>query len=169
VTPSGNEFPVTGSSNSCTASHRKEIAMSIAMSQEEVAIRRLIERWVASIQRGDLDGVLAGHDADIVMFDVPPPFAGVRGIDPYKSTWPPFFEWLAQGSAFELESLEVTAGSDVAFAYALLRCGTAEDFARNPDIRLRVTVGLRRHNSHWVVTHEHHSFPHTDGASVADS
>jgi ketosteroid isomerase-like protein len=40
----------------------------------------------------------------------------------------------------------------------LLRCGTAEDFAVNPDRRLRLTVGLRKDNGHWTVTHEHHSF-----------
>jgi ketosteroid isomerase-like protein len=47
----------------------------------------------------------------------------------------------------------------VAFAYALLRCGTPADFDANPDNRLRVTVGLRKHDDGWVVTHEHHSFP----------
>ena len=27
-----------------------------------------------------------------------------------------------------------------------------------PDRRLRLTIGLRRHDDRWVVTHEHHSF-----------
>ena len=61
---------------------------------------------------------------DIVMFDVPPPDEGVRGIDAYRETWPPFFEWQARGAVFEIESLDVTAGDDVAYAQALLRCGT---------------------------------------------
>ena len=45
---------------------------------------------------------------------------------------------------FEIVELEVTAGADVAFAYALLRCGTPAEFEVNPDNRLRLTIGLRK-------------------------
>lgn len=109
----------------------------------EHEIRTLIERWAAAIRAGDLDAVLADHSDDIRMFDVPPPNE-VRGIDAYRETWPPFFEWLRQGAAFEIVSLEVTKGSDVAFATALLRCGKEEELKQDPDFRLRLTVGLRK-------------------------
>jgi uncharacterized protein (TIGR02246 family) len=129
------------------------------MTEDEKQIRTLIERWAEAVHEGDMDAVLADHSEDIVMFDVPPPYEGVRGIESYRQTWPPFFEWQAQGAAFELDSLEVTAGDDVAFAHALLRCGTEEGFAENPDNRLRLTLGLRRRDGRWIVEHEHHSFP----------
>jgi uncharacterized protein (TIGR02246 family) len=124
----------------------------------ESEIRALIERWAAAVRAGDLDGVLADHSSDIRMFDVPPPNE-VRGIDAYRETWPPFFEWLRSGAAFEIVSLDVTAGADVAFATALLRCGSEEDLRKDPDNRLRLTIGLRREGDRWVVSHEHHSFP----------
>lgn len=136
------------------------------MATNEQQIRTFIERWADAVHRGDLDGVLADHADDIVMFDVPPPHEGVRGIDAYRETWPPFFEWQAQGASFEIELLDITAGDDVAFAYALLRCGTADEFAANPDNRLRLTLGLRRREGRWVVTHEHHSFPLAGSATV---
>jgi len=129
------------------------------MTSDDAAIRELIQHWVAAIRAQDLDGVLAGHDPDIVMFDVPPPHDGVRGIDAYRRSWPPFFSWLSQGAVFELVELHVIAGEDVAFAYALLHCGTPDDLAANPDNRLRVTIGLRRVDGNWTVVHEHHSFP----------
>jgi uncharacterized protein (TIGR02246 family) len=128
------------------------------MSKDEQQIRTLVERWAAAVHRGDLETVLDGHAGDIVMFDVPPPYQGVRGLAAYRDTWPPFFEWQRQGAVFEIESLDVTAGADVAFAYALLRCGTPEEFAEVPERRLRLTVGLRKDDGRWVVTHEHHSF-----------
>jgi hypothetical protein len=34
---------------------------------------------------------------------------------------PGFFEWQAGGASFEIVSLDVSAGADVAFAYALPR------------------------------------------------
>jgi ketosteroid isomerase-like protein len=105
--------------------------------------------------------VLEDHSDDIVMFDVPPPYDGVRGIDAYRETWPPFFEWQARGASFEIVSLDVTAGDDVAYAFALLRCGTQQELAENPDNRLRLTLGLRKEGGRWVVAHEHHSFPTT--------
>jgi uncharacterized protein (TIGR02246 family) len=122
------------------------------------AIRDLIQRWAAAVHAGDLDTVLADHADDIVMFDVPPPYDGVRGIDAYRETWPPFFEWQRQGATFDIVELDVTAGEDVAYAYALLRCGTAQEHAENPARRLRLTVGLRKENGRWTVAHEHHSF-----------
>lgn len=131
------------------------------MRNDDQEIRRLVEAWAVAVHAGDMAGVLADHADDIVMFDVPPPYDGVRGLAAYRDTWPPFFEWQARGASFEIESLEITAGAEVAFAFALLRCGTAREFAANPANRLRLTLGLRRDAGRWVVAHEHHSFPYT--------
>ncbi len=136
---------------------------------DEQQIRSLIGAWAIAAHDGDLATVLADHAPDIVMFDVPPPNQGVRGIDAYRDTWPPFFQWQASGAVFEIESLVVTAGTEVAFAYALLRCGTPADLARDPEQRLRLTLGLRKTGGRWIVTHEHHSFPDTTGPDAARS
>ena len=101
----------------------------------EGEIRALIDNWARAVHAGDLATVLDRHAEDIVMFDVPPPHRGVRGLAAYRETWPPFFDWQRQGAAFEIVELDVTAGADVVFAYALLRCGKPEDFAANPDNR----------------------------------
>lgn len=129
---------------------------------DEQVIRELITRWADAVHTENLDNVLADHDPDIVMFDVPPPHDGVRGIAAYRDTWPPFFVWQRQGASFEIVEIDVTAGEDVAFAHALLRCGMPAELEANPENRLRLTVGLRRRDGRWVVTHEHHSFCSTD-------
>ncbi|AQU70716.1 YybH family protein [Streptomyces niveus] len=133
------------------------------MSDDEQQIRALIEGWAAAVHTGDMDHVLADHAADIVMFDVPPPQEGVRGIDAYRETWPGFFEWQASGGTFDILELDVTAGADVAYAYALLRCGSPREVAERSATRLRLTIGLRKEAGRWVVAHEHHSFPDTGG------
>ncbi|NEK56383.1 SgcJ/EcaC family oxidoreductase [Geodermatophilus sabuli] len=129
------------------------------MSDDDRQIRDLVSRWAAAVHAGDLPEVLADHAEDIVMFDVPPPEDGVRGIDAYREVWPPFFEWQRSGAVFDIVELSVTAGADVAWAHALLRCGTPEELAERPGGRLRLTLGLRREGGRWVVAHEHHSFP----------
>lgn len=135
---------------------------------DEQEIRDLVERWAAAVHAGELDTVLDAHDPGIVMFDVPPPHDGVRGIDAYRETWPPFFEWQAQGALFQIVELDVTAGADVAFAHALLLCGKPADLERAPDQRLRLTLGLRRDGGRWVVAHEHHSFADESGDGSGD-
>jgi ketosteroid isomerase-like protein len=61
----------------------------------------------------------------------------------------------------------VTAGGDVAFGHALLRCGMPEELAAHPETRLRLTLGLRKQGGRWVVAHEHHSF--ADVSAAADA
>jgi uncharacterized protein (TIGR02246 family) len=135
--------------------------LSTANRQAESAIRELIERWARAVHEGNLETVLADHAEDIQMFDVPPPNE-LRGLEAYRETWPPFFEWQRRGAVFAIVALDVTAGADVAFATALLRCGTEEELANDPDNRLRLTIGLRNEGGRWVVAHEHHSFPAHD-------
>ncbi|MEV0157499.1 nuclear transport factor 2 family protein [Micromonospora sp. NPDC050686] len=128
-------------------------------------MRRLIEDWAAAVHRGDLAGVLADHADDILMFDVP---ADVRGLDVYRDSWPPFLRWQARGARFEITELAATVGGSVAFAHALLRCGTPADLARDPEQRLRLTLGLRKEEGRWLVSHEHHSFADTSGVADAE-
>ncbi len=132
------------------------------MIDDENAIRDLIDRWCAAITAKDLDGVIAHHTADIVMFDVPPPFDGIRGLSDYRDCWQPFFEYIDSGAIFEIEELDVVAGESAAYAFALLRCGKPEELAVKPDLRLRVTMGLRKEPAGWQIAHEHHSFPLPD-------
>ena len=138
------------------------------MSDDTEQIEDLIRRWAAAVHTGDLEAVLADHARDIVMYDVPPPYEGVRGLEAYRETWPGFFRWQASGAAFELTELDVTAGADVAFARALLICGTPDETASGQ--RLRLTIGLRKEDGRWIVVHEHHSFSddRSAGAAVAE-
>ena len=128
------------------------------MREAELEIRTLIERWANAVQRQDVEGVVAHHAGDMLMFDVPPPNE-LRGIDAYRDSWAPFFDHFRHGGVFAIERLDVTAGEHVAFATALLRCGTRDELEKDPSVRLRLTVGLRRLGGKWAVSHEHHSFP----------
>jgi ketosteroid isomerase-like protein len=79
------------------------VSITTEQRASETEIRTLIESWAAAVHAADLDGVLADHSDDIQMFDVPPPNE-VRGIEAYRKTWPPFFEWQKRGAAFEIVS-----------------------------------------------------------------
>ena len=129
------------------------------MTENEDDLRARVHRWIAAIQACDLDGVAADHADDIVLFDVPPPYDGIRGIDAYRDSWPMFFEYLAGGALLDLVELNVVAGDSAGFAYGLLRCGTPVELTAKPERRLRFTIGFRKRDGRWQVAHEHHSFP----------
>jgi ketosteroid isomerase-like protein len=129
----------------------------------ESQVRALIESWAAAVRRHDYPGILAHHEQDIVMFDVPPPLQS-RGMDEYKKTWDLFFKYHERSQAFDIEELVISAGEDVAFAFAIMRCGSAT-FGGPPEpggFLFRLTIGLRKIDGDWRITHEHHSVPAAD-------
>jgi uncharacterized protein (TIGR02246 family) len=122
------------------------------------AIRTLIDRWAEAVRDHDYDRILADHDADLVMFDVPPPFR-VCGLEEYRRTWDLFFKGHARSDAFDVVDLDIVAGDDVAFAVALMRCGGKHDNGEHYLLDFRLTIGLRKIDGRWRIVHEHHSIP----------
>lgn len=122
----------------------------------ETEIRTLIDAWANAVRRQDYPGILAHHDQDIVMFDVPPPLQS-RGLDEYRQTWDLFFSCYRPSHAFNIEEIAITAGDDVAFAVAVMRCGPPD-----ATFQFRLTIGLRKVDDAWRIMHEHHSVPATD-------
>ena len=121
-----------------------------------MAIRAQIEAWAAAVRERDMAGILRNHSSDMVMFDVPPPLQ-LRGIAAYEASWPQFFDASPKPIRFDIKDLQITAGNEVAFAVALMRCAVIED--GNVDLDFRLTIGLRKIDGQWIVTHEHHSIP----------
>jgi ketosteroid isomerase-like protein len=130
---------------------------------EEMRIKALLEAWADAVGRHDVPAILAHHAPDVVMFDLPLPLQ-CKGIRSYEQTWDLFFRYHKPGTAFDFQELTVTAGEDVAFAVAIMHCGP--DSSRNPADKdgflFRLTVGLRKVDNNWLITHEHHSVPATD-------
>lgn len=87
-----------------------------ALEDDDRAIRDLNTGWAAADPRRGPEAVSADHADDLVMFEVPPPTRRA-GLAAYRNTWPPFLERAAIGGAsFEIVSLDVSVGLDVAYA-----------------------------------------------------
>jgi uncharacterized protein (TIGR02246 family) len=133
------------------------------MQQDRTAenqIKAIVEAWAEAVRQHDLSGILAHHDKDIVMFDVPPPLQS-RGMDAYRKSWDLFFRYHKRSQAFDIEELAITAGEDVAFAAAIMRCGSG-GAPEQGGFLFRLTIGLRKIDGNWLIAHEHHSVPATD-------
>ena len=129
--------------------------------KDEAAIRGLVESWAAAVRRRDYPRILRDHAADIVMFDVPPPFQS-KGIDAYRKTWDEFFSWTSDPIPFDVAEMKITAGADVAFVVATMRCAEPGPAGQQKALDFRLTIGLRKIDGCWTITHEHHSVPAVD-------
>ena len=129
------------------------------MEINEVQVRELIENWAAAVRNRDINGILAHHAEDMVMYDVPGPFQSA-GLAAYRETWDIFFKYTRPG-VFDIHELHVTADDNVAFCFAKMRCDDKSDSADYTPLDFRLTVGLRKVDGQWSIIHEHHSVPAT--------
>jgi len=128
------------------------------MSEDQTEIRALIDIWAKAVREEDRSAIRAHHDEEILMFDVPPPFAS-QGIDAYMATWETFFRSQEKPVSFDFHDVKITAGQDVAFATAIGRCVNIDSHGRREPLEFRLTMGLRKIAGRWRVMHEHHSLP----------
>lgn len=137
------------------------MAENYVISQDELAVRDVIDAWAAAVRRRDYDGILQNHTSDFVMFDVPPPFQST-GLEAYKETWDLFFSCMGDPVRFDIQEMKVTAGADVAFAVARMGCTEPGPNGTRKDLEFRLSIGLRKMNGQWMIAHEHHSVPAVD-------
>lgn len=117
-------------------------------------VRQVFDQWIQAIQTRNLDGVVDGHDPDLVMFDVADP-PMLTGLEAYEDIWEGFLEWFGRDGVFDPSEISIVAGSDVAFSHCLIRCiGSTPSEVEKP---VRVTLGYRKVDGVWLITHEHHS------------
>ena len=122
-------------------------------------IREVIEGKAALLRKGDATAILSHYAPRFVEFSLAPPLRQPGdGRDPAAlEAWMATFE---APPTREVTRLEITTDGDVAFATSLdsltaVPRGTAESFT----LWFRVTLGLRRIDGRWLVTHEHESVP----------
>jgi uncharacterized protein (TIGR02246 family) len=130
-------------------------------SKEEAAVRQVIEAWADAVRRRDYAAIMAHHSADMLMFDVPPPFQS-KGMDAYRKSWDLFFKWAPTPAVFDIREINITAGDDVAFANAAMRCAGTHTDGKYENLDFRLTIGLRKIAGQWTIVHEHHSVPAED-------
>ena len=134
--------------------------MASEMNEEsnQARIRDLIDEWATAFRAKDIDGLTANHSPDIVLFDVPAPLQH-RGAEAYRKNWERWLPTLEAPVGCEIQELSVTAGDDVAFSHCLNRITSKRADGEPTSAWVRVTIGFRKIEGAWTVTHEHVSMP----------
>lgn len=138
------------------------------MTQDEAAIRALLDRYAAAIRDRDAAATVACLAEDVVAYEFAPPLAqrgadarSERAIQRWFDTW-------AGPIDFEVRGLDVRCAGDLAYAFALRRLLGKRADGSQTDMWFRATAGLERRNGAWTIAHVHNSVPFAmDGSGAA--
>jgi ketosteroid isomerase-like protein len=111
--------------------------------RDEARLRQLIADQTSSIGAKDLDRLLNHYAADVVVFDVKPPFQ-TTGAKAWRRTWEACLPCFPDAFQMEMRDLSLTVSGDVALAHWLWRfTGRDKDYAAMQTWMRRI-AGYRR-------------------------
>ena len=125
---------------------------------DEAQIRKRLEDWTRALRAKDLDGLMSHYTQDILVFDLAPPMQ-YEGAVAYRKNWADWFPSFQGPVGYEVRNLSIATSGDVAFCRSLNRITGMRTSGENTDVWVRATVGLRKIDGKWMVTHEHFSVP----------
>jgi ketosteroid isomerase-like protein len=124
-----------------------------------VQVRALLEARVEALRAKDARRFVAAFDSSIVKFNLAPPLrdSGPTVLDPAGLQW-----WLDTWDGdllVDLAELTITVDGSVAFCHCLEHIRGTRTDGEHADMWTRSTLGLRKIDGAWKITHEHNSAP----------
>ncbi|MEU5211247.1 nuclear transport factor 2 family protein [Streptomyces sp. NPDC020742] len=126
---------------------------------DEQRIREVLQDRAAATRDRDAARFLSHCAPDVVDFSLAPPlqYRGPQVLDRgavegWYATWDGPIE-------VTLTELEITVGGDAAFAHSIDRMRGTKTDGFEVELWYRSTVGLRRLDGEWRITHTHGSVP----------
>jgi PhnB protein len=136
-------------------------------SQDEKRLRALIEEWLDSVRKKDVDRAVSHYATNVVLFDLAPPLKSI-GPQAYRKDLEEWFSTFKGPIGYDLHDLQITVGGDVALAHSINHMTGARTNGEQSDVWVRVTVGFQKIDGDWQVIHEHVSVPfYMDGSYKA--
>jgi uncharacterized protein (TIGR02246 family) len=124
----------------------------------EVQLREIVRERVDAVHAKDPAPLAARQAPDIVTFDVLPPLHA-HGSDAVEAKTQAWFDAYAGDIGYEVQDLQVTARDDVGFCSFLYHVSGTLASGGNVDMWVRATLGCRRIDGKWLITHDHESVP----------
>lgn len=125
---------------------------------DEAKIRQLIDNWAKALRAKDVNRLMSHYSPGILVFDLAPPLQYV-GTDAYRKNWEEWFPSFQGPVGYEVRDLSIATGNDVAFSHSLNRISGTRTNGEETDVWVRATVGFRKSDGNWMITHEHISVP----------
>ena len=134
------------------------MAIENSKALDETQIRALIDDRVKATRAKDVDGAMLHIASDVLLFDVinPLQYSGSEALKKRAEGW---FSSFQGPIGYEVSGLRIAAGEDVAFSHSLNRVSAKMLNGEKLEMWWRSTIGYRKIDGKWMVTHEHNSVP----------
>jgi ketosteroid isomerase-like protein len=131
-----------------------------AASNDEAAIRTLMDRFAVAFNAGDVDAIMKNYlpGKSLVVFDVVPR-KQYRGADAYRADWVEMLSHFKGTPNIAITDLEITVDGNVGFSHSFMRVTGTDKQGHTVDRPVRVTDGYRKIGGNWLITLEHISVP----------
>lgn len=133
---------------------------------DEAQICALIDDRAKAVSDKNVNGAISGMAPDILSFDVVNPLQQM-GSDASKKRAEDWFSSFEGPIGYEIRDLSITAGDNVAFSHGLSHVSATRTDGGQLDMWWRTTVGFRKIDGKWMITHEHNSVPFDVGTGKA--
>ncbi len=136
---------------------------------DDAQIRRLKDEMTNALRQKNADGVVSLFAEKSVMFVLAPPLRFKTGVNaPGINGVQEWFDSFENDIGYEYRELEITSGESVAFCHSLDRISGKRVDGTTTDVWVRETLGLRKFDGQWKITHQHQSVPmYMDGSNKA--
>jgi ketosteroid isomerase-like protein len=134
--------------------------------QDDKRIRELVAARATAMTEREAEALAAQSAKDLRAFTLAPPLVHHGEDVEARKAWFAGFDGPIE---YEVRDLEVTIGGDVAFSHALNRLSTTPKGMPQPfELWFRSTLGFRKQDGEWRITHVHDSTPfHMDATMSA--
>jgi len=146
------------------------VAMIVAaQSADEMAIREVIERYDAAIKAKDLDKIMSCYvpDESLVVFDAIPPRQYV-GAKAYRKDNEDFLAAFPGPIDIKRTGLSISVDRNLAFTHMIEDWTLTDKESKQTHFVFRVTDVYRKIRGHWLIVHEHVSWPVDPTTGKAD-
>ena len=126
--------------------------------EDEAAIRGVIDVLTSAVRHGDVDALLAHCGPEIRIFDMVPPLQHV-GTDAIRQVWERALGAFEGPIEYEVHRLDVAVGDDIAFSRSLNRFGGTKKDGTHVANWQCMTLGFGKIDGTWKVLHQHVSVP----------
>ena len=124
----------------------------------EEELRQVVLERVAAVRAKDPKPLAARQASNVVTFDVLPPLHshGSKAVEEKTRAW---FDSYAGEIGYEVRDLDIAADGDVGFCSFVYHVSGTLVSGDGVDMWVRATLGCRRIDGEWFITHDHESVP----------
>jgi ketosteroid isomerase-like protein len=129
-----------------------------SISSSESEIKNSIEKRVQAIRTNDIATAVLNYADDVLLFDVVGQLSET-GSSAVKKRLEDWFSTLESPIGFEIDQLSISTGNDIAFCSSFNHVMATKKDGGKLDMWWRETLGWKKINDRWMVTHAHSSVP----------